>query len=119
MKISKLFHWLYAFLMIFPLLGLAFNFVRISFSGDFTVVRFEDVIYLIKTPEYIGLGYQISNIYGYLLHDVFGTGSGAFLQPIIGLLTYWTITSIVYLIFDVLMYVPLLVHRWLDKARLE
>lgn len=32
------------------------------------------------------------------------------------LLTYWFVVSIFWLIFDVLMYLPLLVHRWLDKG---
>lgn len=32
---------------------------------------------------------------------------------------YWCAISILWLIFDVLMYVPLLVHRWLDKGAIE
>lgn len=35
------------------------------------------------------------------------------------LLIYWLLTSLLWLIFDVLMYVPMLVHRWLDKASLS
>lgn len=35
------------------------------------------------------------------------------------LLIYWLLTSILWLVFDVLMYVPQLVHRWLDKAALS
>lgn len=35
------------------------------------------------------------------------------------LLIYWLLTSLIWLIFDVLMYVPMLVHRWLDKASLN
>lgn len=35
------------------------------------------------------------------------------------LLEYWLLTSLLWLIFDVLMYVPQLCHRWLDKASLE
>ena len=34
-------------------------------------------------------------------------------------LTYWTSISIIWLVFDVFMYVPLLVHRWIDKAKIE
>lgn len=35
------------------------------------------------------------------------------------LLIYWLLTSLLWLLFDVLMYVPNLVHRWLDKASLS
>ena len=35
------------------------------------------------------------------------------------LLSYWLDISIIWLTFDVLMYVPLLTHRWLDKGVLE
>lgn len=35
------------------------------------------------------------------------------------LLIYWLLTSILWLVFDVLMYVPQLVHRWLDKASIS
>lgn len=35
------------------------------------------------------------------------------------LLIYWLLISIIWLVFDVLMYVPQLVHRWLDKASLS
>lgn len=34
-------------------------------------------------------------------------------------LDYWLSISIIYLCFDVIMYVPLLVHRWLDKGIVE
>ena len=33
------------------------------------------------------------------------------------LLEYWLLTSLLWLIFDILMYVPQLCHRWLDKPR--
>ena len=35
------------------------------------------------------------------------------------LLIYWLLTSLLWLLFDVLMYVPQLIHRWLDKASLS
>lgn len=35
------------------------------------------------------------------------------------LLEYWLLTSLLWLLFDVLIYVPMLVHRWLDKASLS
>ena len=38
---------------------------------------------------------------------------------VVQLLSYWLAISIIWLVFDLIMYVPLLVHRWLDKGVLE
>lgn len=38
---------------------------------------------------------------------------------VVELLSYWLAISIIWLVFDLVMYVPLLVHRWLDKGVLE
>lgn len=35
------------------------------------------------------------------------------------LMSYWLAISVIWLVFDLIMYVPLLVHRWLDKGVLE
>ena len=40
-------------------------------------------------------------------------------SPINTLLSYWLSISIIWLVFDLVMYLPLLVHRWLDKGVLE
>ena len=40
-------------------------------------------------------------------------------SPITTLMSYWLDISIIWLVFDLIMYVPLLVHRWLDKGVLE
>lgn len=38
---------------------------------------------------------------------------------VVELLSYWLAISIIWLVFDLIMYVPLLVHRWIDKGVLE
>lgn len=38
---------------------------------------------------------------------------------VILLLSYWLDISLIWLVFDLVMYMPLLVHRWLDKGVLE
>ena len=48
--------------------------------------------------------------------NLFGMDSDNF---VIYLLSYWLDISIIWLTFDLVMYVPLLVHRWLDKGVLE
>lgn len=40
-------------------------------------------------------------------------------NPLNTLLSYWLSISIIWLTFDLVMYVPLLVHRWLDKGVVE
>lgn len=40
-------------------------------------------------------------------------------SPVVLMLSYWLTISIVWLCFDLIMYVPLLVHRWIDKGVLE
>lgn len=48
--------------------------------------------------------------------DLFGMSTTS---PFITLLSYWLDISLIWLVFDVIMYVPLLVHRWLDKGIIE
>ena len=38
---------------------------------------------------------------------------------VVQMLSYWLAISIIWLVFDLIMYIPLLVHRWLDKGVLE
>lgn len=40
-------------------------------------------------------------------------------NPINTLLSYWLSISIIWLVFDLIMYVPLLVHRWIDKGGID
>lgn len=48
--------------------------------------------------------------------NLFGVPSTS---PIITILCYWFAISVIWLVFDVIMYIPLLVHRWLDKGVIE
>lgn len=118
MKISKLFHWLYASLMLLPFVALAFNFLRIGLNGSMAITSYEDVMALVVFPTFGNLSATISDVYSYAVVDLFGL-SGLVADTICNGLTYWTIVSIIYLIFDVIMYVPLLVHRWIDKAVIQ
>lgn len=45
--------------------------------------------------------------------------SGDINDLVVMLLNYWCSISIIYLVFDIVMYVPLLAHRWLDKGVVE
>ena len=115
MKISKLFHWLYAILMFMPFGMVVFNCLHGLFSPNNTGFTsfgtysnmFADFF---RGTFTVGLWDTINNVYSYLIQDMFGLHS-AMNQTIINLLTYWTCISIIWLIFDVIMYVPLLVHQ--------
>lgn len=50
------------------------------------------------------------------LTGLFGIGANSSLNYVFG---YFATISICWLVFDVIMYVPMLVHRWIDKARIE
>lgn len=124
MKISKLFHWLYAILMFLPFGLVIFNLLHGLFSpsatGLLSLTDWYDMLYdclswFINFSGGNTLFVSINNVYDYLVHTMFGLES-----EFIGLLlSYWTSISIIWLVFDVFMYVPLLVHRWIDKAKLE
>ena len=124
MKISKLFHWLYAILMLLPFGLLVFNALASMWSGNTVNIDTWNnwLSDFLVGGDMFGNGVCVSiyDTYSYLIFEVFGfevsvQGSGI----IIILLTYWTCISIIWLVFDVFMYVPLLVHRWIDKAKIE
>lgn len=120
MKISKLFHWLYAILMFMPFGLVIFNLFASMWSGS--VISFNDWALMISEGLSNCIGEDIAgdilSAYDYLISYIF-TLEGNFGFIITYLLTYWTCVSIIWLIFDVIMYVPLLIHRWIDKAKLE
>ena len=119
MKISRLFHWLYAILMFLPFGLLVYNSLASMWSGNI-ITNNEDWFYLINNITFItgSLTNTVYNVYYYLVVTLFGFADvWSSIVPL--LLTYWTCVSIIWLVFDVFMYVPLLVHRWIDKAKLE
>lgn len=123
MKISKLFHWLYAILMFLPFGCLIFNMLHGLFGTNTSnLISFSNFNNMIadffRGTFTVGLWDTIYGVYLYLIQDMFGLHS-AMNFTICNLLSYWTCISIIWLVFDVFMYVPLLVHRWIDKAKLE
>lgn len=117
MKINKLFHWLYAILLLLPFImflsALVFNnfksgsidniveFINQQFSSIWTLPIFSwaSSSFLIEPFNYIA--------------NLFGIASDNLL---VVSLDYWLCISIIWLVFDLIMYIPLLVHKWIDKA---
>ena len=114
MKISKLFHWLYAILMLLPVFYIAVRcgYVVLNQNAIIDGVALDNVFidsvnnlntlslfswastsFLVAPFEYIG--------------DLFGVPSGS---PIITMLSYWLDISIIYLVFDLIMYAPIKAH---------
>lgn len=119
MKISKLFHWLYAILMLLPFV-MWLGFVIVNHQGasiNTTSLIFDDFYTFINTYFNIFANSPMTDVYGYITALFFDSGN--INNLVIMLLNYWTSISIIYLVFDLFMYIPLLVHRWLDKGIIE
>lgn len=71
-------------------------------------------------PSFGGMGWTIKNIFTFLISTMFGISVvGGIGEVILYLLTYWLCISLIWLIYDVIMYVPLMIHRWLDKGVID
>lgn len=123
MKISKLFHWLYALLMLMPFIMLFGSFVSSIMSG--TPIDVDT--YYVEFASFVNnqllvfdgiMGEKIFYVFEYLT-ILFVNQGGTIREVISCLLTYWTSISIIWLVFDTFLYVPLLAHRWLDKGVIE
>lgn len=123
MKISKLFHWLYALLMLMPFIMLFGSFISSITSGNPIDVD----TYYVEFASFINnqlltfdgiIGQKIFYVFDYLT-KLFVDQGGTIREVISCLLTYWTSISIIWLVFDVFLYVPLLAHRWIDKGVIE
>lgn len=122
MKISKLFHWLYAIVMLLPIgyilsrcLYVIFNSNAISnvaldniFLDSVNNLNTESLFSWASSSFLVAPFRYISNL--------FGVPSSS---PLLTLLSFWLSISIIWLVFDLVMYLPLLIHRWLDKGVIE
>lgn len=119
LRLNKLFHWLYAFLMFVPFFVVLGNFIQsfgIGFDSSGGIFSIQSFLSLFEsgTFGFVRISDTIWSAYMYLLDDIFGFGDMA--DCICSLLTYWTVVSAGYLIFDVLMYPINLFHRWIDEG---
>ena len=122
MKISKLFHWLYAIVILLPIGYILSRCLYVIFNENATALVDLDNIFIdsVNNLNTITLFSWASSSFlvtpfAYI-GNVFGVPSGS---PIITLLSYWLDISIIWLVFDLVMYLPLLIHRWLDKGVIE
>lgn len=122
MKISKLFHWLYALIMLLPIGYIMSRCLYVVFNDNATAT-FDLIDTFTMSVNAINSESIFSWAQSSFLVVPFQSLATFFslptTSPIITLLSYWLTISIIWLCFDVIMYVPLLVHRWLDKGIIE
>lgn len=123
MKISKLFHWLYALLMFLPLILFLMAFLGDfsalwSSNGVFNASKYFEALNTTLTAQLSSQYLGLYGIFSYIVEYMFGYTSGLYISIEL-LLSYWAFISITWLVFDLVMYLPLLVHRWLDKGVLQ
>ena len=130
LRLNKLFHWLYAFLMFYPIL-LFFGFLIVSaFNSSFTFEGSNIVFYEcangvifpnLLLPDWFvsgSIGYNISNsIFGIVSFFGFDVADATEIGSVIGgLFVHWIVVSVFYLIFDVVMLPINIAHHWIDKG---
>lgn len=133
LKVSKIFHYLYAFLMFLPVICTFATFIFLSFNRMITldtasvenfntftqnvVNSFCNVLNMVMTNSLFSWvsGSIVYTPFSYIA-NVFNMSANS---PIIALLSYFLVITVVYIVFDVLVYIPNLFHRWIDGGSLE
>lgn len=124
MKISKIFHWLYASIMFAPIFAVLVSCLYIVFNKNAIAPTnyniYDMFYYAVSEVNTMSLFSWARNTFLaqpiLYITDLFNMPSN---HEVITLLCYWLSISIIWLVFDLIMYVPLLVHRWLDKGVIE
>lgn len=118
LRLSNIFHWLYAFIMFIPVLVVLSKLVT-SFGTGGEVMSLQAFSGYFESGVFSfgGISDSICLVYSYLLDDILSFGEMS--DCICSLLTYWTVVSCGYLIFDILMFPINLAHRWIDKGGIE
>lgn len=114
LRLNTLFHWLYSFLMVMPIIVWLGSFVVNFATGNSVTTTLQDTFFLSWFGDSVAS--SISSVYYYLMNNMLGLVNSPNVVIIVEALTYWTIVSMVYLIFDVLMIPVNLFHRWIDEG---
>lgn len=129
LRLNKLFHWLYAILMLYPVVfGIGGLLVSIFSSFQYTT-DFPDIfnnVMVVVGENCLNSDYFFTDTLGFdLVNSVFSvinffgfdlTDSTFPSFLVASLFNHWVIVSLFYLIFDVLMYPINLFHKWIDDG---
>ena len=133
LKVSKIFHYLYAFLMFLPVLITFATFIFLSFNKMITldtasvenfntftqnvVNSFCNVLNMVMTnPLFAWVSGSIVYTPFSYIANVFNMSVNS---PIIALLSYFLVITVIYIVFDILVYIPNLFHRMIDGGSIE
>lgn len=114
LRLNTLFHWLYAFLMLMPIIIWGAQYVLNFATGNAVTETLQDYFYQSWVAG--AVAGNINGVYYYLMNNLLGLINTPNVIVIVEALTYWTIVSMVYLVFDVLMIPVNLFHRWIDEG---
>lgn len=98
-----------------------------AFDGMITKIIYNDNFYIDNVFYYSIDKVQQSTLFNWA-YDSFLATPITYITGLFGmasdhiavmLMSYWLAISVIWLVFDMVMYVPLLVHRWIDKGVLE
>lgn len=133
LKVSKIFHYLYAFLMFLPVLITFATFIFLSFNRMITLDTASVENFNTFTQNVVNSFCNVLNMV--MTNSVFAWVSGSIVytpfsyianvfnmsanSPIIALLSYFLVITIVYIVFDILVYIPNLFHRMIDGGAIE
>lgn len=126
LRLNKIFHWLYAFLMFFPIIGLFGGIIITSFNNTFSLSEytfeglssvFWDFVDQCTFEFNVGTtGLKIRDIFAFVVYDLLGSDDTGQAQMVVDVLAYWTSVSFAYLVFDVVMLPINIAHYWIDKG---
>lgn len=133
LKVSKIFHYLYAFLMFLPVLITFATFIFLSFNRMITLDTASVENFNTFTQNVVNSFCNVLNmvmtnslfawVSGSIVYTPFSYISNVFNMsvnsPIIALLSYFLVITIVYIVFDILVYIPNLFHRMIDGGSIE
>lgn len=133
LKVSKIFHYLYAFLMFLPVLITFATFIFLSFNRMITLDTASVENFNTFTQNVVNSFCNVLNMV--MTNSIFAWVSDSIVytpfsfisnvfnmpvnSPIIALLSYFLVITIVYIVFDILVYIPNLFHRMIDGGSLE
>lgn len=131
LRLSNIFHWLYAILMFLPFILLVCNIVImfgnyqpiVDGSWEYINDYVNQTLYYF-TPFHLFEDGMLSDVHN-AIENVFGffvgfDSDGTIPENCIrALFVYWVEVSLLYLMFDLAMFMINLAHRWIDKGGLE
>lgn len=99
--------------MFMPFVVIPFNLLSAIKTG--TIYTFADVLGFVSFPTFGAVSTSVNGVFTYLVATLFGY-TGVLATFIENCLTYWVCTALIWLVFDVLIFLPFICHNLIDKA---